>query len=127
MATYVVRRLIQAAFVLVIVSFLIFIAMRMLPGDPILIYLGEAETEASTEEQLKHLRKEYGLDKPIPVQYIVWVSGVLRGDFGKSISYGDSVLTMISESLPLTIHIGFLAFIISILHSPKRAAYDRSV
>ena len=113
MGAYIIRRLIQAFFVLLIVTFLIFIAMRALPGDPILIFLGEAETESTTEEQLQELRKEFGLDKPIMVQYANWVIGVTRGDFGESISYGDDVLTMIAESLPITLHIGSLAFILS--------------
>lgn len=110
---YLIRRLGQAVLVIILASFMVFMAMHLLPGDPILIYLGEAEMESSSEEQLMELRKEYGLDKPLLLQYLVWISDLAKGDMGKSIASGERVSQLIKESLPITIHIGALAFLLS--------------
>jgi peptide/nickel transport system permease protein len=89
--------------------------MRLLPGDPILIYVTQDNLESSTQEQIDLLRNEFGLDKPIPVQYVEWISGVVRGDLGKSILHRDSVSAEIVRRLPITFHLGLMAFVIAIL------------
>ena len=82
MTTYIIQRLLQAIVVLILISILIFLAVRFLPGDPILIYLTESEFESVTIEQEARLRAEFGLDKPIYSQYINWLADIVRGDFG---------------------------------------------
>jgi peptide/nickel transport system permease protein len=114
MTTYVARRLMQALFVLIMVTLVIFFAMRLLPGDPLVIYVGQSQQFASlSEEGLQKLRHQFGLDKPIMIQYANWVYGVVRGDFGKSIFYNQPVGRLLWERYPVTIHLGLLAFVLS--------------
>jgi peptide/nickel transport system permease protein len=114
MTTYIARRLMQALFVLIMVTLVIFFAMRLLPGDPLIIYIGQSQQFASlSEEGLEKLRHQFGLDKPIMIQYANWVYGVVRGDFGNSIFYTQPVGRLILERYPVTVHLGLLAFILS--------------
>jgi peptide/nickel transport system permease protein len=115
MTTYIIRRAIQAAIVLLIISILIFLVMRILPGDPILMYLTREDVQIVTEEEITALRHEWGLDRPLLVQYFTWLGDSLRGDLGASISHRTKVLTEIGERLPVTMHLGLVAFIISII------------
>ena len=115
MATYIVRRLLQAIVVLLIVTMIIFLATRLLPGDPILMYITSDSLEEATQEQIDALRKEFGLDKPMAEQYVVWIAGVVRGDLGRSITYRDSVSEEVARRLPITFHLGSIAFLISII------------
>ncbi len=112
MTTYIVRRLIQALVVLILVTLMVFFVMRLLPGDPVLIYVAQtAELQAMPPEMLDKLRAEFGLDKPIMVQYANWVADVFQGDFGTSIFYREKVGKLMLERFPVTIHLGLLAFI----------------
>jgi peptide/nickel transport system permease protein len=115
MTAYIVRRLIQALFTLLLVTAVVFLVMRLLPGDPLLLYVAEmqADTSELTPEAIADLRHQYGLDKPLAVQYISWLGGVLHGDFGTSIYYKEKVSTLLLERYPITIHLGVLAFILS--------------
>jgi peptide/nickel transport system permease protein len=113
MTTYIIRRSLQGLLIIVIVTFIVFIVIRLLPGDPILIYLAEEQVEQLTQEQIDAARREFGLDKPMMVQYVDWISGLFRGDFGTSIFYRDKVINLIAERLPVTMHLGFLAFCVS--------------
>jgi peptide/nickel transport system permease protein len=113
MTTYIIRRLIQALVVLILVTLIVFFVMRLLPGDPILIYVAQtAELERMPQEKIDELRAEFGLDKPIMVQYANWVAGIFRGDFGTSIFYREDVGKLMRDRFPPTIHIGFLALIV---------------
>ena len=113
MTTYIVRRLIQALVVLILVTLIVFFVMRLLPGDPILIYVAQsAELQAMPPEMLDRLRAEFGLDKPIMVQYANWMSGIFQGDFGDSIFYREKVGTLMLERFPVTLHLGVLALIL---------------
>jgi peptide/nickel transport system permease protein len=113
MTTYILRRLLQAILILVIVSLLVFFVMRLLPGDPIIIYVAQtAELEAMPPEMIETLRAKFGLDKPIMVQYFNWVTGIFQGDFGESIFYHEKVSTLMQERFPVTLHIGVLALIV---------------
>jgi len=111
MTAYIIHRLLMGLIVLILVSLLIFSVMHFLPGDPLLLYVGENEIGSLTPERLKSLRHDYGLDRPMVVQYIDWVGEVLHGNLGTSILYGGSVNKLIAERLPITIHLGSLAFI----------------
>ena len=113
MTTYIIRRLLQALIVLFLVTIIVFFVMRLLPGDPLIIYVAQtAELEAMPPEMLDELRKEFGLDKPIMVQYVNWILGILRGDFGTSIFYREKVSKLLLERFPVTIHLGLLALIL---------------
>jgi len=86
--------------------------MRLLPGDPILIYVGQQSSiQAIPPEQSEALRHQYGLDDNLAVQYIKWIGGVLRGNFGQSIYYHEDVGRLLAERLPKTLYIGFVSLI----------------
>ena len=113
MINFLIRRLILAVIVLFLVSVFVFLAMRLLPGDPVLMYISASSIQEVTEEQLAQIRHEYGLDKTLPQQYIGWIGGVLHGDFGKSILNKSPVIEEIAKRLPITLHIGILAFVVA--------------
>jgi peptide/nickel transport system permease protein len=95
-------------------TLLVFFAMRLLPGDPILIYVARSQGLASMPpEALAQLRAEYGLDKPIMVQYLSWVGNVVRGNFGTSIYFHEDVGKLLLKRFPITIYLGTLSFIIA--------------
>jgi peptide/nickel transport system permease protein len=112
MITYIIRRLVLAVIVLCIVSVLIFLVMRLLPGDPILLLLSQSQQGELTEEQLAHFRHEAGLDKTLAVQYFSWVGDLFRGDMGVSILTQAAVAPEIIRRVPITLYLGLLAFII---------------
>lgn len=114
MATYIIRRLLWAIVILWIVTLVVFFSMRLLPGDPLIIFLGQSQEMGSlSEEQLDNLRAEYGLDKPVVVQYLTWVGGILKGDLGTSIYYREKVSTLLGQRFPVTLYLGLTAFVIA--------------
>ena len=93
---------------------LVFFFMRLLPGDPILIYVSSTSAYASmSPEAIDQLRAQYNLDKPLWVQYFLWLRNVFRGDLGESITYHEDVGGLIAKRLPITMHIGILGFIVA--------------
>jgi peptide/nickel transport system permease protein len=113
LTTYIVRRVLQALLVLIIVTLLVFFIMRLLPGDPLIIYVAQtAQLQAMPAEVIEQLRHQFGLDKPIMVQYLNWVKNIFRGDFGTSIYYHEKVSTLMKERFPRTIYLGGLALIV---------------
>jgi len=113
MSLYVARRLLLFVPTLVGVSLAIFIIMRVIPGDPATVILGgsDAGTGGYTKQDLKHVREQLGLDKPIPMQYLLWVGGVLKLDFGTSIRYSSPVGTEILHRIPLTFELTALSLV----------------
>ena len=105
MRRYVARRVAALAATLVFVSALVFVVVRVLPGDPASIMLG---TEGSPEA-LARLREAMGLNRPLPVQYAEWMGGVLRGDLGRSLQYDVPVGALIVSRLPVTLPLALLA------------------
>ncbi len=88
--------------------------MRVLPGDPLMAMLGEDYANYSQEE-LDALRHDFGLDKPVVLQYFDWIGSAARGDLGESLTYDLPVSTMVKEKLPVTLNLGILAIIVSSL------------
>ncbi len=106
----------MAVIIIIMVSLIVFFAVRLLPGDPLIIYLGQQAQQGNfSETQLEQLRIEYGLDKPIMVQYGNWVWGILHGDLGTSIYYREDVGKLMGERFPITLHLGIIAFILNIV------------
>ena len=103
MELYVIRRVGALAITLLFVSLLVFVVVRVLPGDPALIILG---LEANADS-VARVRQALGLDQPVPVQYAQWVGRALRGDLGRSIQYdlpvGALILSRLTVTLPLTL------------------------
>src|SRR5690606_16086452 len=98
-----------------LVSFLVFGAMHLAPGDPAALLMGQAAARPENAAALERLRAEMGLDKPFLVQYVTWLSGVLRLDFGTSNRSGLPVLDLILGRLPATLELVAAAFILSLL------------
>jgi peptide/nickel transport system permease protein len=106
----------MAVVVLVLVSLIVFFVMRLLPGDPLVIFMGQQAGSGSvSEEQLENLRVQYGLDKPLMVQYATWLVGIFQGDLGKSIYYHEDVGRLLLERFPVTLHLGLSAYILGSL------------
>ncbi len=113
MITYIVRRLIQAVFILLILTFIVFGAVRLLPGDPLLMFLNATDIDALSPEALDQARHELGLDRNLVVQYGIWLGDIFQGDWGKSLHFKADVLQIIGQRMPVTIHLGALAFFFS--------------
>jgi len=113
MTAYIVRRLIWALITIILLTMVVFFAMRLLPGDPLMIYVAQSQISNIGPEALEKLRAEHGLDKPLIVQYFNWVKGVVQGDLGRSIFYNESVGRLIAKRLPITANIGIVAFIVA--------------
>ncbi len=112
MGAYILRRLLQAVLIVIIVTALVFLVMRMMPGDPILFYLNQNELYSYSAEQIENLRQEFGLNDPIFVQYFNWVKDSVTGDLGFSLTYRKSVGTLIANTLPVTLYLGVISFVI---------------
>lgn len=113
MTVYIVRRLLMGVLIVVLVTIMIFLIMRLLPGDPLLLFLGQNDVGTLSEQQIQEMKHKYGLDQSLPMQYISWMGGVVRGDLGNSIFFNEKVGVLIQERLPITFHLGILAFIFS--------------
>jgi peptide/nickel transport system permease protein len=115
MGTYIIRRVLQMILVLLILTVIVFLMVRLLPGDPILMYLTTTDLQEITQEEVDVIRHDLGLDRPLIVQYFDWLGHVVTGDFGNSIIHRGKVADDIKRRLPITLHLGGLAFIISII------------
>jgi len=112
MTAFIIRRLIQGVVVLLIMTLIVFFSMRLLPGDPLTIFMGQqASSGGMSEEQLEGMRRFYGLDKPLPVQYVSWLGGIFKGNLGKSIYYRQDVGGLLRERFPITLHLGVTAWV----------------
>jgi peptide/nickel transport system permease protein len=96
--------------VAILVSVIVFVLLRITPGDPVLVFAGEERDPAA----LDALRHEYGLDQPLPIQYIVWLEHAIRGDLGRSLRTRQPVTQAVLERLPKTLELGAAALVISI-------------
>lgn len=108
---YLVRRILEGIPVLFGLSVLIFALTRVIPGDPVRLALGPT----ATDQQVTNLREEMGLDEPIVVQYIEWLTGVVRGDWGQSLRTETNVYTDIASRLPATLELVFVAIFIAVV------------
>jgi peptide/nickel transport system permease protein len=108
---YVLRRVAAFVATLFFVSVLVFVVIRILPGDPALIIIGiEGSPEAAAR-----LRESMGLNRPLVVQYVDWLAGAVRGDLGTSIQYDVPVGSLILSRLPVTLPLMLLAALFMIL------------
>lgn len=108
---FLVRRLLWAVPVLLLVSVIVFGLVRMVPGDPAVLMLG-ADAEPA---QLEAVRQELGLDQPVPVQYLDYITDVLQGDLGRSYVNDRSVSGAVASRLPTTLFVTAAGFTVSLL------------
>lgn len=120
MSRYLLRRLMLTIPVVLGVSIAVFVIMRMVPGDPVMIMFGDATSvgQAASAEEIEKLRDQLGLNDPLPVQYLKWMQRVVTGDLGKSLIDGREVTSSIFQRLPVTLQLAVgaltLALVISI-------------
>jgi len=110
MAQYTVRRILLSIPVIFGILLVTFTLARAIPGDPCTAILGEKATQSACER----FTIENGLDKPVPVQFGIYMGKVLQGDFGESIRYSRPVSLILIERLPLTIELGTLALVLAV-------------
>src|SRR5258705_13196473 len=101
MRTYILKRLLQIIPTILGITFVVFVMMRSIPGDPVVSLLGDAYTE---ENAIK-ARQDYGLDKPVLLQYVIWLGKLAQGDWGASILSGRPVLKDVLVRLPVTLEL----------------------
>ena len=106
----IIRRLVLIPPTLVGVAVIVFVLLRVVPGDPIAMMIPPGATAADIER----LRAFYGLDQPILQQFITWFGQALRGDFGRSISVHQSVFELVRARLPATLELALLATLIAV-------------
>ena len=113
MLRYVARRLVLGLLTVLGVSIVVFVIMRILPGDPLVAIFGPDGFTRLTEEQRANYMAELGLSDPLPVQYLSWMGDILRGEFGRSFFRSESVAEMILRRGPLTAQIAVLSVLLS--------------
>jgi len=113
MVSYILRRLIYMICVLGVTSVVSFIIIQLPPGDYLTSYIVQLESSGTkvSEEQVASLKKRYGLDVPIYLQYFKWIWKMLHGDFGMSFAWNKPVSKLLAERLPLTIMISLFTLI----------------
>ncbi|MDZ7908592.1 MAG: ABC transporter permease [Gemmobacter sp.] len=109
----VLRRLGTASLQLLAVASLVFAMLFLLPGDPVMILLGQESNPAP--EAVAALREKLGLDRPIAVQYFDWLWGVVQGDFGRSLANDYPVADYIAQTLPRTLELAVAAILVAVL------------
>lgn len=112
MYVVILRRLGQGFVVAFLVVLLVFLIARVLPGDPARIIAPKAH-----EDKLEKIREEMGLTQPIPVQFVKWLGGIARGDFGESIFLNQPVTSVLKDTVPYTLLLVTLAVLLAILIS----------
>jgi peptide/nickel transport system permease protein len=110
MRRFIVKRLLLAIVTLLGVSLIVFVAAR-LTGDPVLLMV----PATATDEQIQEVRAQYGLDKPVPVQFLYFLKDAVKGDFGMSIRYDQPAMRLALKRLPATLEIIAYAFILGIV------------
>lgn len=115
MSAYAIRRALLMIPMLIGISLLSFILLKLAPGDPVLMYVNPHDPQTANPEALEALRRAYGLDRPMPVQYFVWLKGVISGDWGYSFRYHQPVLELLLERLPTTISLTGSALLIAMV------------
>jgi len=111
MKWYIIKRLLQIIPVILGVTIIAFALIHLAPGDPARTMLGQH----ATETEINEIREKYGLDKPLYVQYFVWLGDVLQGDLGRSILTHEQVATEIGARFPNTIELAIAAMIFAII------------
>ncbi|MYE86442.1 MAG: ABC transporter permease, partial [Gammaproteobacteria bacterium] len=112
MQAFVTRRLLALVPTLIFASLIVFVSMRLIPGDVIDLML--AQNDLSTDHDRVAIEAALGLDQPMHVQYFRWIGGVLEGDLGRSLWQNTPVTEQLAATLPITFELGFLALIVAL-------------
>lgn len=112
MGKFVTKRLVQFIVVLCVASILIFLLVRMNNADPVAVILGGKQT---TPDVIAAIRTKFNLDKPLIQQYLIWITGMLHGDFGMSFKYQAGVAGLLEERIPITLGLVVISSVISLV------------
>jgi len=110
MVEFLIRRGFVSAITLLLISVIVFTGVRLIPGDPARVLAGTDADAAGLEE----IREKYGLNDPVPVQYVRWLGLALSGDLGESIRTRQSVTRMVATKLPITAELAFLSIVVAL-------------
>src|SRR5712691_7881967 len=112
MSQYILRRMLLSIPALIGVTVIIFVSLRIMPGDPVSVMFGTQATKIRPEDRAK-IEADLGLSAPLTVQYFKWLQDISSGNLGKSFWRGDTVLDLIIQRGPLTVEIAVMAIILS--------------
>ncbi|HMS65978.1 MAG TPA: ABC transporter permease [Ignavibacteria bacterium] len=133
MKQYVLKRILLFIPTIIIITMITFLVCRLAPGDPTEMKMGKnAEAQKSdsknqmTQQAKEFYKRKFGLDKPLPVQYVVWMGNMLQGDFGNSFKDNRPVIDKIIERLPITITISAISFLLIYLIAIPIGIYSAS-
>ena len=115
MQQYTIKRLGLFIPTILLVTVIVFVIMRWIPGDPALAILEDEGGGSFTQEDLARLRHELGTDRPIVVQYADWMSDVVRGDFGDSLWFNAPVMGELKDRIPVTIELAVMAILMAVV------------
>src|SRR3989454_3048551 len=110
MRVYLLKRLLNIVPTVLMITFVVFVMMRSVPGDPVVALLGDAYNE----EDAVRVRQAYGLDKPVLLQYVIWLGKLVQGDWGASILSGRPVLKGVLVRLPVTLELIVLSMAVAL-------------
>ena len=114
LVTYTIRRLIIIVPTFFLISILLFTLIHLAPGDPISIMVASNPMRLN-QTQIDNLKKEYGLDQPVFVQYLVWVGRLFRGDLGYSYTYAEPVIELVGIKVPRTLELMIMVQVLSLI------------
>src|SRR5690349_577906 len=109
MSRYLLRRILLLVPTLLGVTIVVFVLVRLLPGDAVTLQLQDSKATSADEATM---RAKLGLDKPVPLQYVDWLGSVLRGDLGRSFRSHQPVTSELGARIPVTLELGILALVI---------------
>lgn len=112
MTKYIIKRILNLIPLLLVVSALIFIMVRITPTDPVASMLKGKKISAETRAELE---ARYNLDRSLPEQYVIWIGGMFKGDFGSSFKYKQPVMSLLAERLPGTLQLVLMASVLALL------------
>lgn len=125
----IIRRLIRLIPTMLGVAFIVFMLMHLAPGDPVELMMGKAGHV--TEEEIQELRREYGLDRPLYEQFFTFIANAIRGNFGRSFTKQQPVISVIKSRIPATAELSLISFMIAVVISLPLGAicavYRRSI
>src|SRR5829696_2406009 len=120
MTRYIIRRVLGAIPLLIGISFLVFMLVNAAPGNP---FQELILNPGSRPQDVQALKEAYGLDKPLPVRYFIWLGKVVQGDFGQSLKNYTSVRELVMSRLPNTLKLTVAAFILALVFSIPVGVY----
>jgi len=109
--TYLIRRVVLLVPVIIGISVIVFVLSHLIPGDPVMVLLGQEATQVEAER----LRSVLGLDQPLPVQYVKWLARAIQGDLGRTLFGGQAVGDLLRAAVPATLELAIAALLLSLI------------